>query len=156
MNEHMFLTLTAHLWLGMRIYHCRPCGYISVMAWLLQDGPLLLYLTLHCHLHHRLMHCREAMLPPEVPKEDESTEPPTLRQLSRVAVIKGLPFVAFGFFDNLIMVRNHSPCMVPAPHRNETLHIRAVRRQHVLYQRPQHNLYMLMAPVCWCLTDHGW
>jgi hypothetical protein len=44
------------------------------------------------------------------PQEDSSqvakeVPEPTFQQLLRVGVTKGLPFVAFGFFDNLIMVR---------------------------------------------------
>lgn len=31
---------------------------------------------------------------------------PSLKQLLRVGITKGLPFVAFGFFDNIIMVRS--------------------------------------------------
>jgi hypothetical protein len=31
---------------------------------------------------------------------------PTFQQLLRVGVVKGIPFVAFGFFDNMIMVRS--------------------------------------------------
>jgi hypothetical protein len=43
------------------------------------------------------------------PEEDsskaaEEVPEPTFQQLLRVGVTKGLPFVAFGFFDNLIMV----------------------------------------------------
>lgn len=43
------------------------------------------------------------------PEEDSSkaakeVPEPTFQQLLRVGVTKGLPFVAFGFFDNLIMV----------------------------------------------------
>lgn len=35
--------------------------------------------------------------------QDEVPQP-TFKQLLQVAVTKGLPFVAFGFFDNIIMV----------------------------------------------------
>lgn len=34
----------------------------------------------------------------------EEVQEPTFKQLLRVAVVKGIPFVAFGFFDNIIMV----------------------------------------------------
>lgn len=34
----------------------------------------------------------------------DPAQPPTMRQLTRVAITKGLPFVAFGFFDNVIMI----------------------------------------------------
>lgn len=34
----------------------------------------------------------------------QEVQEPTFKQLLRVGVTKGLPFVAFGFFDNIIMV----------------------------------------------------
>jgi hypothetical protein len=42
----------------------------------------------------------------EEPADDRAQEvpEPSFRQLLRVGVTKGLPFVAFGFFDNIIMV----------------------------------------------------
>jgi hypothetical protein len=42
-----------------------------------------------------------AEAPQEVPE-------PSFKQLLRVGITKGLPFVAFGFFDNLIMVSQQS------------------------------------------------
>jgi hypothetical protein len=42
--------------------------------------------------------------PPAAAKEAE-VPLPTFQQLLRVGVVKGIPFVAFGFFDNMIMVR---------------------------------------------------
>jgi hypothetical protein len=41
--------------------------------------------------------------------KDAEVPAPTLQQLLRVGVVKGIPFVAFGFFDNMIMVRRTSP-----------------------------------------------
>jgi hypothetical protein len=37
--------------------------------------------------------------------KDADIPQPTWQQLLRVGVVKGIPFVAFGFFDNMIMVR---------------------------------------------------
>jgi hypothetical protein len=42
---------------------------------------------------------------PAAVKEAELPQP-TFQQLLRVGVVKGIPFVAFGFFDNMIMVRS--------------------------------------------------
>ncbi len=56
---------------------------------------------------------REAMLAPETappsapqtPAAEGVAEPaPTMRQLAWVAFSKGIPFIAFGFMDNIIMV----------------------------------------------------
>lgn len=44
---------------------------------------------------------------PAEQQDEEEARPvpePTFKQLLRVGVTKGLPFVAFGFFDNIIMV----------------------------------------------------
>jgi len=48
--------------------------------------------------------------PPEIVTQPAAADAgavpePTFQQLLRVAVTRGLPFVAFGFFDNIIMVR---------------------------------------------------
>eukprot|EP00882_Tetradesmus_deserticola_P018395 GHRQ01019760.1.p1 GENE.GHRQ01019760.1~~GHRQ01019760.1.p1 ORF type:complete len:190 (+),score=40.51 GHRQ01019760.1:845-1414(+) len=47
---------------------------------------------------------RTAVVAPAAVKEAEVPQP-TFQQLLRVSVVKGIPFVAFGFFDNMIMVR---------------------------------------------------
>jgi hypothetical protein len=48
--------------------------------------------------------------PPEIVTQPATADAgavpePTFQQLLRVAITRGLPFVAFGFFDNIIMVR---------------------------------------------------
>lgn len=53
-------------------------------------------------------HATPAAAAATAPARDSSTaqevQEPTFKQLLRVGITKGLPFVAFGFFDNIIMI----------------------------------------------------
>lgn len=61
----------------------------------------------------------QAALVPTAAVEAE-VAPPSLKQLLRVAATRGIPFVAFGFFDNMIMVRAAHPW---AAHSGSSTHV---------------------------------